>query len=194
MIESLKRAFSIPELKSKIIFTLIMLIIVRIGAFVPVPGINGELALSYFKYATKGGQNLFQLVDVFSGGAFAQMTVIALGIMPYITASIIMQLLVALIPTLQREIRENSALGRKKVNKWTRVLSLILSLFQSGLLARYALQMNLARPGIVMDQLVNMQIFGVPWVFFILVMLTMTTGTLFLMWIGEQISEKGIGN
>src|SRR5689334_8158811 len=98
MLEGIKRIFSVPELRTKIYFTLIMLVICRIGAHIPVPGINGDAAVDLFRYATGGGQNLFQLMDVFSGGAFAQMTVIALGVMPYISSSIIMQLLVALIP------------------------------------------------------------------------------------------------
>lgn len=194
MLETLRRIASIPELKSKIIFTILMLIICRIGVFIPVPGINGELALSYFKQATGGGQNLFQLVDIFSGGAFAQMTVIALGVVPYISASIIMQLLIALIPSLQREVRENPDQGKRKVNKWTRGLTVILSILQAGLFAKYALQMNTVNPGIIVPEILRIQAFGMPWLFFTLVILTMTTGTVFLMWIGEQITERGIGN
>ena len=113
MIDGIKRILSVPELKAKIIFTLMMLIACRVGAYIPVPGINGDAAVELFRNATGGGQNLFQLMDVFSGGAFAQMTVIALGVMPYISASIIMQLLMALVPTLQREIRENPDAGRR---------------------------------------------------------------------------------
>src|SRR6476620_17784 len=100
MFREIQRVAQIPELKSKILFTLLMLVVYRIGGFIPIPGINSEVALSYFRHATGGGQNLFQLVDIFSGGAFSQMTVIALGVTPYISASIIMQLLVALIPSL----------------------------------------------------------------------------------------------
>src|SRR3990170_435976 len=122
-LEALRRISSIPELKSRIIFTFLMLIVCRIGVFIPVPGINGELALAYFKQATGGGQNLFQLVDIFSGGAFAQMTVVALGVVPYISASIMMQLFVALWPSLQREVRENPTQGRRKVNRLTRLLT-----------------------------------------------------------------------
>ena len=114
MLQSIQRVFQIPELRAKIIFTLLMLVICRIGVFVPVPGINGEVAVSIMKHATGGGQNLFQLVDIFSGGAFAKMTVLALGVVPYISASIIMQLLIALVPTLQREIRESPDQGRRK--------------------------------------------------------------------------------
>jgi preprotein translocase subunit SecY len=152
------------------------------------------VAISLFKYATGGGQNLFQLVDIFSGGAFAKMTVLALGVMPYISASIIMQLLIALVPSLQRDIRESPDQGRRKLSKWTRIGTLFLALFQSGLFAGYALRMNLSSPGIVVAEMVDVKIFGFSWLFYLTVMITMTVGTLFLMWIGEQITEKGIGN
>src|ERR1700720_2847594 len=105
MLQELQKVFQVAELRSKILFTLMMLVVCRIGGFIPVPGINGEIAVSFFRHATGGGQNLFQMVDIFSGGAFSQMTVIALGVVPYISASIIMQLLVALMPSLQREMR-----------------------------------------------------------------------------------------
>src|SRR3954471_21218929 len=131
MLEGIRRIFSIPELKAKIVFTLLALMICRIGAHIPVPGINGELAVQLFRAATGGSQNLFQLMDVFSGGAFAHMTVIALGVSPYISASIIMQLVVALIPSLQREVKENGDSGRRKQSKWTRLLTVGLALFTS---------------------------------------------------------------
>lgn len=194
MLREIQRVAQVPELRSKILFTLLMLAICRIGGFIPVPGINGEIAVSFFRHATGGGQNLFQMVDIFSGGAFSQMTVIALGVVPYISASIIMQLLVALWPSLQREIKENAEQGKRKVNKLTRVLTVVLSLIQSGLFAKYALQMNITRPGIVAGELLDVQILGFPWLFYLIVVSTMTTGTVFLMWIGEQITEKGIGN
>lgn len=194
MLREIQRVAQVPELRSKILFTLLMLAVCRIGGFIPVPGINGEIAVSFFRHATGGGQNLFQMVDIFSGGAFSQMTVIALGVVPYISASIIMQLLVALWPSLQREIKENAEQGKRKVNKLTRVLTVILSLIQSALFAKYALQMNITRPGIVAGELLDVQMLGFPWLFYIIVVSTMTTGTVFLMWIGEQITEKGIGN
>lgn len=194
MLREIQRVAQVPELRSKILFTLLMLAVCRIGGFIPVPGINGEIAVSFFRHATGGGQNLFQMVDIFSGGAFSQMTVIALGVVPYISASIIMQLLVALWPSLQREIKENSEQGKRKVNKLTRILTVILSVLQSALFAKYALQMNVTRPGIVAGELLDIQILGFPWLFYIIVISTMTTGTVFLMWIGEQITEKGIGN
>jgi preprotein translocase subunit SecY len=194
MFREIQRVAQVPELRSKILFTLLMLAVCRVGGFIPVPGINGEIAVSFFRHATGGGQNLFQMVDIFSGGAFSQMTVIALGVVPYISASIIMQLLVALWPSLQREVKENSEQGRRKINKLTRMLTVVLSVLQSTLFAKYALQMNITRPGIVTGELLDIQAFGIPWLFYLIVISTMTTGTVFLMWIGEQITDRGIGN
>lgn len=194
MLQSIKRVFQIPELKTKIVFTLLLLAACRIGSFIPVPGINGEIAVSFFRHATGGAQNLFQMVDIFSGGAFSQMTVVALGVLPYISASIIMQLLTALVPSLQREVRENPEQGRRKINKYTRLLTVLLSVLQSFVFARYAIQMNYSRPGIVAGELLDIQMFGIPILFYLVVIFTMTTGTVLLMWIGEQITEKGIGN
>src|ERR1700722_11648375 len=176
MLQGLQRVFQIPELKSKILFTLLLLAACRVGSFIPVPGINGEIAVSFFRQATGGAQNLFQMVDIFSGGAFSQMTVIALGVVPYISASIIMQLLMALWPSLQREIRENPVQGKRKVNKLTRLLTVGLSILQSGVFARYAVQMNFSRPGIVASELLDVQIFGYPWLFYLLTICTMRTG------------------
>lgn len=194
MLQELQKVLQVSELKSKIFFTLMMLAVCRIGGFIPVPGINGELAVSFFRHATGGGQNLFQMVDIFSGGAFSQMTVIALGVVPYISSSIIMQLLVALWPSLQRELRENPEQGKRKINKMTRGLTVILACLQAFLFAKYAVQMNFTRPGIVAAELLDIQAFGMPWLFYLITMVTMTTGTVFLMWVGEQITERGIGN
>ncbi len=194
MIKALKGIFLVEEIKQKVTFTLLMLIVCRIGAYIPVPGINGDAVVKAFKATVGGGQNIFQLVDIFSGGAFAQMTVIALGVMPYISASIIMQILVAIIPSMQREMRENAEAGKKKMGKNTRLLTLFLALFQSAIMAKYAFGLNLATPGIIVSELAQLQIMGLPWLFYLIVMLTMTAGTLFLMWVGEQITERGIGN
>ncbi len=194
MIEGIRRILSVPELKAKIVFTLLMLIACRVGAYIPVPGINGDAAVELFRNATGGGQNLFQLMDVFSGGAFAQMTIIALGVMPYISASIIMQLLMALVPSLQREIRESPDVGRRKMGKWIRMLTVALAIFQSALYGKYALGLNAGSPGIIVNEILDVQMFGFPWLFYLIVMSTMTAGTVLLMWIGEQITEKGVGN
>ncbi len=194
MLSGLRKIFSVEEVKKKVVFTLLMLLICRIGAYIPVPGINGDEAVNVFRQITGGGQNLFQLVDVFSGGAFAHMTIIALGVMPYISASIIMQILIAVIPSLQREIRENGEMGKRKMGKLIRFATIFLSLFQSALLAKYALRLNFSHPGIIVSGLLNVEVAGIPWLFYLVIMLTMSTGTLFLMWIGEQITERGIGN
>ncbi len=194
MLKDVQKIFQVPELRTKVLFTLTMLIIFLIGKFIPVPGINSEIAVSFFRNASGGAQNLFQMVDIFSGGAFSQMTVIALGVVPYISASIIMQLLVALWPTLQREMKENAEQGKRKLNKMTRYLTVFLSILQSTMYARYAIGMNYARPGIVNGDLLDIQIMGFPWLFYMIFIVTMTTGTVFLMWVGEQITERGIGN
>lgn len=194
MFAEVKRVLQIPELRSKIAFTLMMLVACRVGVYVPVPGINSEVALNYFQSAMGGAQTFFQMVNIFSGGAFAHMTVFALTVVPYISASIMMQLLVALIPGLQREMRENPTIGRRKVNKYTRLMTVCLALLQSSIYARYALQMNASNPGIVEPEILIPQLFGIPWLFYLVVSICMTTGVLLLMWIGEQITERGIGN
>ena len=182
------------DLLKRINLTLLLLIVCRIGAYIPVPGVNGDLAVEIFKRATGGTQSLFQLMDVFSGGAFAQMTLFALGVMPYISASIVMQLLVALIPSLQLEVKENPDAGRRKIGRWTRYLTLGLAFFQSTLFAKYALGLNSSYPGIIVPEILNLTVFNSPWLFFLIVIFSMTAGTLLLMWIGEQITEKGVGN
>lgn len=194
MVEAIRRIFAIPELRAKIFYTLVLLAVCRVGAYISVPGVNADVAISLFKYATGGGQNLFQLVDIFSGGAFANMTVFALGVMPYIQASIVLQLLVALIPSMQREIRESPDQGRRKMSKWTRFATLIFALLQSTLFARFAINANLANPGIIVSEMLDVQLFGFSWLFYLSVVVVMTAGSLLLMWIGEQITEKGVGN
>lgn len=194
MLRELQKVFQVPELRQKIIFTIMMLAVYRVGGFIPVPGINGEIAVQFFRHATGGGQNLFQMLDSFSGGAFSRMMVFALGVIPYISASIILNLLVAILPSLQREMRENGEQAKRKINKMTRLLTVGLAILQSLFFAKYAVQMNYARPGIVASELLDIQMFGAPILFYLIVIFTMTTGTVFLMWIGEQITEKGIGN
>ncbi len=194
MFETAKRILSVADLKSKLVFTLLMLLVCRVGAYIPVPGIDGGEVVKVFRQITGGGQNLFQLVDMFSGGAFAQMTIVALGVMPYISASIIMQIISAIIPSIQREMRENGEAGKKKMGKNIRLLTLLLAIVQSSIMAKYAFGLNLSHPGIIVSQLLNPKILGFPFLFYLTVIFTMTTGTVFLMWIGEQITEKGIGN
>lgn len=194
MIGALRRIFEIPELKQKIVFTVGLLAICRIGAYIPVPGIHADQVVALFKSATGGGQNLFQLIDIFSGGAFAKMTVLALGVMPYITASIIIQMLVMILPGLQREIRESPDHGRRKMSRMTRMGTLIIALFQSAFYTKFAVQMSQTAPGVIVPELLGVQVMGFPWLFYLTVVICMTVGTLFLMWMGEQITEKGVGN
>lgn len=195
MLAALKKILAHEELRKKISFTLLLLALCRIGAYIPVPGINQEVAILAFKQNLgAGAQNLFQLMDVFSGGAFAQMTVIALGVMPYISASIILQLVMAVVPSLQREVKENPESGKRKLGKWIRMATIGLAFMQSLLYARYALRLNAGTPGLIVPHLLDPQIASIPWLFYVTVIFTMTTGTFFLMWLGEQITEKGIGN
>ena len=193
-VESIRRIFSVPELKTKIVFTLMMLMVCRIGAHIPVPGVNGDMAVRLFHSATGGSQNLFQLMDVFSGGAFAHMTIIALGVSPYIMASIFIQLLMAVIPSFRRDIKESPDQGRRKMGRWIRFLTVGISFFQAAFFAKYAIQLNAGSPGIIVPELLDFQLFGLPWLFYLVVISTMTAGAMFLMWVGEQITEKGIGN
>jgi preprotein translocase subunit SecY len=194
MIESFKRIFSLPDLRAKIVFTLLLLAACRIGSYIPVPGINTDLAMNLFKNAAGGSQNLFQMMDMFTGGAFIRMKVCALGIMPYISSSIIMQLLTAIVPSIQREVKENPETGKRKIARWTRYGTVILACMQALFYAKYLMRLNLTAPGLIVDPLVHATFLGMPWLFYLTVMITMTAGTLFLMWIGDQITEKGIGN
>ncbi len=194
MFEKIKTIFGLPELKSKIFFTLLLLVVCRVAAYISVPGINTEEAVRLFRSVVGGSQNLFQMVDIFSGGAFSQMTIVALGVMPNITASIVMQVLMVMIPSLQREVKENPELGKRKIGKWSRVLTVLLALFQSSVYAKYVVHLNSSNPGIIVPELAAVQLFGVPVLFFTIFMVTMTAGTMLLMWIGDRISEKGIGN
>lgn len=191
---TLRQIFSISELRQRLLVTFSLLAVCRIGVFIPVPGINGSRAVAYFQQLLGSSQNLFQLADIFSGGAFAQMTVIALGVVPYISASIIVQLMLVFMPALQREIRESPDQGKRKIGRLTRLFTVGLAVIQSLLFAKFALRMNVTVPGIVLPTLLHAQLFGVPVVFYMTTVVVMTTGTLLLMWIGEQISDKGIGN
>lgn len=182
MIEGLQNIFKIPELKKRLIITLIFLAAYRVGAHVPTPGIDGE-ALSQFFDQVQG--TLLGLVDLFSGGNLRRLTVFALGIMPYISASIILQLLTVVIPYLERLAKEGEV-GRKKITQYTRYGTIALSAIQS-LGISFGLE-GMASP-------TGIKIVPYPgWGFRFLTVLTLTAGTALIMWLGEQISEKGIGN
>lgn len=182
MLDSIRNIFSIPELRKRVIFTLLLLAVYRIGAQIPNPGISAT-ALAEFWQAQKG--TIFGFIDLFSGRNMSRMTIFALGIMPYISASIILQLLQVVWPYLERLSKEGE-LGRKKITQYTRYGTLVICIIQ-GLGIGIFLQ-ALRSPG------------GAPIVpnpgiaFQLLTVLTLTTGTVFIMWLGEQISARGIGN
>ena len=174
--------FRIPELKKRLLFTLGLLIVYRIGVHVPVPGVDPVALASFFARA-KG--TILGLFDMFSGGALERLSVFALGIMPYISSSIILQLLTVVVPHLDRLSKEGEQ-GRKKITQYTRYGTIILSIIQ-GFGISVGLE-NMMAPG------------GAPvvimpgWGFRLLTMITLTSGTAFIMWLGEQITERGIGN
>ncbi len=182
MIGGLQNIPKIPELKKKILFTLMMLAVYRIGCHIPTPGIDGA-ALGAFFDARQG--TLFGLFDMFSGGALSQMSVMALGIMPYISASIILELMTVVVPYLEK-LKKEGEQGRKKITQYTRYGTVLLSMIQ-GFGIAVGLE-NMSSPGGVMVVPVG------GWGFRILTVITLTAGTAFLMWLGEQITERGIGN
>jgi preprotein translocase subunit SecY len=182
MLDSIRNIFSIPELRKRVIFTLLLLAVYRAGGQIPNPGISAQ-ALSEFWQAQKG--TILGFIDLFSGQYMSKMTIFALGIMPYISASIILQLLQVVWPYLERLSKEGE-LGRKKITQYTRYGTIVICVIQSWAIA-FLLQ-KLTSPG-------GARIVPHPGLGFqILTVLTLTTGTIFVMWLGEQISERGIGN
>ncbi|MBN1879937.1 preprotein translocase subunit SecY [bacterium] len=180
MWEAINNVFKIPELKRRIMFTLALLAVYRMGTHIPIPGVDSaQLA----KFMSEHAEGIFGFLDMFSGGAFNQMTVFALGIMPYISASIILQLMTVVVPALERLSKEGEA-GRKKITQYTRYGTVGLSLIQS-------LGIAIGLEGMRGGTLVNG---GGGWGFRVMTMITLTAGTAFIMWLGEQITERGIGN
>jgi len=180
MIGGVQNIARIAELRNRILFTFGMLAVYRLGAFVVTPGINANVIKDFFQQLSG---TMFGLFSMFSGGAVEQLSIFSLGIMPYISASIIFQLLTVVIPQLEALKKEGEA-GRKKINQWTRYATIVLSLFQSTLIA-VALENGQFGQGAVTHP---------GWGFRLMCMLTLTTGTAFIMWLGEQITERGIGN
>lgn len=187
MIQALFNAFKIPDLKKKILLTLGLIGVYRIGSYVPTPGINAQALASFFEnIARTQGGTLFGIMDMFSGGAIARLTIFALGIMPYISASIIMQLLTAVIPHLEKLAKEGGEHGRRQITQYTRYGTVILGIIQSFFISVWL--ENPAHFG-------GLQIVQFPgWGFRLLTVITLTSGTAFIMWLGEQITEFGIGN
>jgi preprotein translocase subunit SecY len=182
MISGAQNIFKIPELKRRILITFVFLAIYRVGVHIPTPGINGDALASFFAQA-KG--TLFSLIDMFSGGALERLSVFALGIMPYISASIILQLLTVVVPYLER-LQKEGEIGRKKIVQYTRYGTVVLSMVQ-GFGIAIGLENMRGAAG-------EMIVLAPGWSFRILTVITLTAGTAFIMWLGEQITERGIGN
>ena len=177
MLEKLANVFRVPDLRKRILFTLGLLAVYRFGGHIPTPGINADVLAQFFDQ-NKG--TFLGFIDLFSGGQLRRLTIFALGIMPYITASIILQLMTVVYEPLAK-LQKEGELGRKKITQWTRYLTLLLSAVQSLGIA-YTL---LRQPGFVNSP---------GYVFVPMTVLTLTTGSVFIMWLGEQITERGVGN
>ena len=183
MLEVFKNILKIEELRNRILYSFAMLVVFRIGAHIPVPGIDSKALAVFFAANSKG---ILGNLDMFSGGALRNMTIFALGIMPYITASIIMQLLTAVFPFLERLSKEGDA-GRKKITQYTRYGTILLSIIQG-----FAISVGLESMALTGNRVVLAGIST--WSFRFTTVITLTAGTAFIMWMGEQMSERGIGN
>ncbi|MBN1465866.1 preprotein translocase subunit SecY [candidate division KSB1 bacterium] len=183
MMDQVQSIFKIPELKRKIIFTFLILIVYRIGGHVPVPGVNAQALVEFFRQSQQG---LLGLYDLFAGGAFSRATIFALGIMPYISASIILQLLGAVLPYFQKLQREGEQ-GRKKINQYTRYGTVAISAMQAVGVSIFLERIDASSTGqlVVPDPGMG---------FRLMTLLTLTAGTVLIMWLGEMITERGIGN
>ncbi len=179
----LSNIFKIPDLRERIVFTLFILAVYRLGIFVTTPGVDKHIMADIM--ATKGSTTILGLFNMFSGGALEQLSIFALGIMPYISSSIIFSLLAVVIPQIG-EMQKEGEQGQKKITQYTRYGTVLLCLFQGLMMARF-LESLTGKAGEVVVQ-------NPGWFFRLITVITLTTGTLFLMWLGEQIAERGIGN
>ncbi len=198
MISAFTNIFKIPELRQRVLFTLAMIVIIRAGSAITTPGVNAEILREWFRNVAdaQSAGGVASLFNLFSGGALAHCAIFSLGIMPYISASIMMQLLTAVIPQLGKLAREDG--GRRKIMQYTRYATIALCIFQGFLLAKSFEnpQANPFLPGI-MDTINRLGMDLVPepgLAFQLMTVITMTAGTMFLMWLGDQITERGIGN
>jgi len=178
LFDTIANMFRIPDLRKRIFFTLALLAVYRFGGHVPTPGIDGKRLTEFFQ---QNSGSLFGFIDMFSGGNFRRLTIFALGIMPYITSSIILQLLTVVVPTLEK-LQKEGELGRRKITQWTRYLTIILALVQSF---GVAIALQKSGGGFVLNPGIG---------FILMTIITLTAGTTFIMWLGEQITERGIGN
>jgi len=182
--------FKIPDLKRRFLFTVALIAVYRIGCYIPTPGIDGAALSEFFqKLGESSGPTLFGIMNMFTGGALTRATVFALGIMPYISASIILQLLVAVIPALEKLSAQGEE-GRQKLNQYTRYLTLAICLLQGYMIALWLSNPHHFQVGGMQYRIVLSPGIG----FNLMTMITLTTGTLLIMWLGEQIQERGIGN
>jgi preprotein translocase subunit SecY len=177
-LEAVANVFRIPDLRKRLLFALALLAVYRLGGNIPIPGLDAH-RFEEFVQQNQGG--FLGFIDLFSGGMFRRMTIFALGIMPYITSSIILQLLTVVVPTLEK-LQKEGELGRRKITQWTRYLTVGLALMQSFGIAA---SLQAAQQGFVLNPGIG---------FTLMTMLSLTTGTAFIMWLGEQITERGIGN
>ena len=180
-IEAFRNLFRIPDLRNRVLFTLALLAVYRIGAHIPTPGINTKVLEMIFQ---QGQSSFLGIFDLFSGGNLRRLTIFALGIMPYITASIILQLMTVVFPYLEK-LQKEGELGRRKITQYTRYLTIVLSVIQSTTIATALQSTSYSGQSLVYHP-------GPP--FILMTILTLTTGSAFIMWLGEQISERGIGN
>lgn len=188
MIEKFKTVFKIPELRQRILFTLGLIAVFRLGSHVPVPGIDVDVLGAAIDNLSQGFQGFLGLFDLFAGGNFKNATIFALGIMPYISASIIIQLLGSVVPYFQRLQKEGEE-GRKKITQITRYGTVLISTFQAVSIAVFLSNMEANVGGAVLPVVPQAGM-----AFNFMTILTLVTGTVFLMWLGEQITERGIGN
>jgi preprotein translocase subunit SecY len=178
LLEAFANIFRVPDLRKRLLFALGLLAVYRLGGHIPTPGIN---ITRWEEFFSSNSGSIFGFFDLFAGGNIKRLSVFALGIMPYITASIILQLLTVVVPTLEK-LQKEGELGRRKITQWTRYLTIILSVLQSFGISQ---GLQAMQQGIVINP-------GIGFVF--LTIISLTTGTAFIMWLGEQISERGIGN
>lgn len=187
MLSAFQNIFKIQDLRRKVLVTLGLIAVYRIGSFIPTPGIDSHALAQFFENIAKSqGGAILGIMNMFSGGSLEKLTIFALGIMPYISSSIIIQLLTAVIPALEKLSKEGKA-GHQKINQYTRYATVGLSLVQS-----YFIALWLEHPGRLLEGLSI--VINPGWGFRLLTVLTLSTGTIFIMWLGEQIQERGIGN
>src|SRR6267143_1117259 len=180
-LQAFANLFRIEDLRNRLFFTLGLLAVYRLGAHIPTPGINADELRRVMEQAAGSVLGIF---DLFSGGNFRRVTIFALGIMPYITSSIILQLMTVVFPYLER-LQKEGELGRRKITQYTRYLTIVLSVIQSFTIAQTLQAQSLGSQSLVYHRGPS---------FILMTILTLTTGSAFIMWLGEQISERGIGN